>query len=193
MNYYTSDIHLGYKNKQWRPDGADELIIQKWNKKVTNADHVYILGDSGEFGSSKVNEATIQKLSILKGNKHLILGNHDEVKDARVKQLFVEITSYKELQDSFGGKNYHLVLSHFPILMWNGQHKGWILLYGHLHATDEEKIFQDSIKMLNEYFKYKELKGRKDCPPAVAYNMGCMLWDYEPVSLKEILSQNGNK
>jgi len=42
-----------------------------------------------------------------------------------------------------------VVVSHYPI-MWNGQHKGIILLSGHLHNTVEEKLFQQFLKEYNE-------------------------------------------
>ena len=77
--------------------------------------------------------------------------------------------------------------------MWPNQHRGSIMLYGHLHNTDEEKIFQQSLAMLNQYFSEKELKGYKDCPPARAFNVGCMLWNNEPVTLEEILASDEKK
>ena len=50
--YYTSDLHLGHKNIIRlcnRPFGSieemDNLLIERWNKKVKKEDTVYILGD----------------------------------------------------------------------------------------------------------------------------------------------------
>ena len=112
----------------------------------------------------------------------------------RIKQLFFEIYDYKEVQDAFDGNNYTLILSHYPILFWNGQHKGWIHLYGHLHNTDEEKIFRESLQRLNQYFDGKTKKGYKDCPEAKAFNVGAMMpgMDYIPRTLKEILEFNNS-
>lgn len=196
MNYYISDLHFFHKNVtnegsnfDHRPfDTMEEMhqyIKEKWNKKVTGADHVYILGDL----CWKENESAISLVSILKGQKTLVLGNHDNVKDSRYKQLFNEIVSYKELTDQIDGKQYHVVLSHFPIAFWNYQHKFTrdgnlqrkyaIQLYGHLHNSIEEEIFQNFIKQLNE----------KENIICEAYNVGCMLpyMGYEPRTLKEIL------
>ena len=196
MNYYISDLHFFHKNVtnegsnfDHRPfDTMEEMhqyIKEKWNKKVTGADHVYILGDL----CWKENESAISLVSTLKGQKTLILGNHDSVKDARYKQLFNDIVPYKELTDQIDGKQYHVVLSHFPIAFWNYQHKFTrdgnlqrkyaIQLYGHLHNSIEEEIFQNFIKQLNE----------KENIICEAYNVGCMLpyMDYQPRTLKEIV------
>lgn len=196
MNYYISDLHFFHKNVtnegsnfDHRPfDTMEEMhqyIKEKWNKKVTGADHVYILGDL----CWKENESAISFVSTLKGQKTMILGNHDSVKDARYKQLFNDIVPYKELTDQIDGKQYHVVLSHFPIAFWNYQHKFTrdgnlrrkyaIQLYGHLHNSIEEEIFQNFIKQLNE----------KENIICEAYNVGCMLpyMDYQPRTLKEIV------
>lgn len=79
------------------------------------------------FGS-RIRQKLIELVAKLKGRKVLIKGNHDDVSDYRYKQLFAEVCDYKEISDSFKGQSVKLVLSHYPILMWNGQHRGTILL-----------------------------------------------------------------
>ena len=81
MIYYTSDLHLGHANIIThcnRPfsavDEMDEVLIDNWNAKVTNADTVYVLGDL-MFRNKRPAEAY---LSRLKGRKHLVVGNHDK-------------------------------------------------------------------------------------------------------------------
>lgn len=81
---------------------------------------------------------------------------------------------------------------HYPILMWNGQHRGSILLYAHTHNTVEETFFQKCVKELNENKKLNVQQGK----PIRAINVGCMMpyMNYEPRTLKEILSaQNARK
>lgn len=190
MYYYTSDLHIGCTNKyEGRTLENDELLVTNWNHRVCNNDTVFILGDIARLGTNKDNEYACSIISKLKGNKIWIVGNHDTkgLKDNRVKQLFTEICDYKEITDNYNGINHNIVLSHYPILFWNGQHKGWIHLYGHLHNSDEEKVFQECLEKVNDYFIDKEMKGYTDCPKAQAYNVGAMLWNYEPKTLKEIM------
>lgn len=197
MNYFISDLHLFHKNVTEEGSNFDNrpfktleemhnTIKENWNNRITGADHVYILGDL----SWKENEDAIQFVSTLKGNKHLILGNHDRVVDQRYKQLFVEVVNYKEIKDRINGKEYHVIMSHFPIAFWNHQHhyrrdkqehKVWaVQLYGHVHNSAEEKYFQDFINKLNN-----------ECDiECLAKNVGCMLWDYTPRTLEEIISKN---
>lgn len=63
MNYYISDLHLLHENVPRfdnRPFDSiqqmQETIVNNWNRKVTNGDTVYILGDvsmRGEKNSCK--------------------------------------------------------------------------------------------------------------------------------------------
>lgn len=198
-NFYISDLHLFHKNVTAEGSNFDNrpfktleemhrIIKENWNDVITNADHVYILGDL----AWKSNEDAIQFISTLKGNKHLILGNHDSIKDQRYKQLFVEVCDYKECKDIVDGKEYYVVMSHFPIAFWNHQHhyrrdgqehKIWsINLYGHVHNSEEEKYFQEFIHRLNTEYKIE----------CIAKNVGCMMdyMDYTPRTLKEILEKN---
>lgn len=195
MNYYISDLHFFHKNVTGEGTNFDnrpfktmeemhKTIKQNWNNRVTGSDHVYILGDMCWLH----NESSISLASQLKGQKILVLGNHDNVKDQRYRQLFHEIVPYKELYDVIDGKQYSVVLSHYPIAFWNHQHintkdgnehRKWaIQLYGHVHNSVEERIFQMFIKSLNVTWNIK----------CEAYNVGCMMkyMDYTPRTLKEI-------
>lgn len=142
-----------------------------------------ILGDMAMRGK---NNALLALVAQLKGKKILFRGNHDDLSDYRYQRLFEEITDYREIADSFDGKTYKLCLMHYPILMWNGQHRGSILLYAHTHNTVEEAFFQKCVKELNENKKLNVQQGK----PIRAINVGCMMpyMGYEPRTLKEILS-----
>lgn len=103
-----------------------------------------------------------------------------------------EVDAYREISESFDGQSYKLCLMHYPILMWNGQHRGSILLYAHTHNTVEEAFFQKCVKELNENKKLNVQQGKS----IRAINVGCMMpyMNYEPRTLKEILSaQNARK
>ena len=77
MIFYTSDLHLGHANiirHCNRPfasvEEMDEVLIDNWNAKVTNADTVHILGDF-MFRNKRPPE---EYLFRLKGKKHLVVG-----------------------------------------------------------------------------------------------------------------------
>lgn len=199
MNYYISDLHLFHKNVTDEGSNFDNrpfktleemhrTIKERWNARITGADHVYILGDL----AWKENEDAISFVSTLCGNKHLVIGNHDRCKDQRYKQLFVEVVDYKEAKDVINGKEYSVVMSHFPLAFWNHQHRyrrdgeehrNWsVHLYGHVHNSVEEKCYQEFIQKLNDEYGIK----------CIAKNVGCMLpyMNYTPRTLKEIL-ENG--
>ena len=185
MNYYISDTHFfhkniaGGKNYDKRPyetlEEMHEDMKNKWNNVVTSADHVYILGDL----TWKATDEAIEFIKSLNGNKHLILGNHDFTHNNKLKKLFVEVVPYKEIKDKLDGIEYNLVLSHYPIMFWDRQHYGAIHLYGHVHNTREHFIYQDFISKLNYEYAF-------NCK---AYNVGCMFWNYTPVTLEQILKQ----
>ena len=196
MNYYISDMHLfcksqtqeGRLNFDNRPfKNTDEMhqhFLREWNSQITNGDTVYILGDMSLRGK---NDELIALVAQLKGKKILIKGNHDDLSDYRYKQLFYEICDYKEITDNIGGTAYKLVLCHYPILMWNGQHKGTILLYGHTHSSAEETFFQKCLAEMNDSEACQFRRPHEQI--FRAYNVGCMMpyMSFRPRTLKEIL------
>lgn len=163
-------------------------MVQNWNTIVTQKDDVWVLGDIGREGKKVDNEYLILKLALLKGRKHLIRGNHDLLKDARIAQQFVEVCDYKVIKDASCGHTKTVVLSHYPILMWEHQHKGAILLYGHTHNSEENKIYEEALQNLNIYFEERTKNGDKGCPPAIAINVGAMrpYMNWCPQSLKNL-------
>ena len=192
MNYYISDLHLFHVNAikfDNRPfegwEDMHETIKTKWNNKITNGDSVYIFGDIRFRGK---NENLIAYMSTLKGRKILIKGNHDDVSDYRYHQLFEEVCDYKEIHDSIAGRNYDLVLCHYPIFSWKKMGKGAILLYGHTHDSEEDAYYQRCLADMvhNDCRHVYQTDVR-------AINVGCMkAWmNYEPRSLKEILDYFG--
>ena len=197
MNYYISDLHFFHKNVTGEGSNFDgrpyamlaemhEDMKNRWNRKITNGDTVYILGDVSMRGRK---EALIALLSTLKGHKILIRGNHDDTSDLRYQRLYEEICDYKEITDLLEQETVHLVLSHYPIMMWKNQHWGWIHLYGHLHNGGEYRYFQRLLAEMNrENFEARIPKGQ----PIRAYNVGCMMsyMDYEPRTIAEIVRGN---
>ena len=192
MNYYISDLHIEHKNVTAEGTNFDgrpfqtleemhEEIVQRWNARIHNDDDVWLLGDT----AWKENETAISVVARLKGRKHAIKGNHCRFKDHRYTQLFTEICDYKEITDNHNGINYNLVLSHFPILAWNRQHKGAIHLYGHTHNSYDHELFQKCIAEMNEWYKEKDGERYK---PFYAYNVGAMFLDYAPRTLTEIIT-----
>lgn len=194
MNYYISDLHffcksqldnggVNFDRRSYKTlEEMHDDIKKRWNEKVTNGDRVFILGDISMRG---YNDNLVALVAQLKGQKVLVKGNHDDISDARYKQLFREICDYREVSDSFEGKTYKVVLSHYPILMWNGQHKGAILLYGHTHNSKEDVFFQKCIDEMNSENGILH----ENEPEITAINVGCMkeYMDYTPQTLKELL------
>ena len=193
-NYYIGDTHFGHKNvlkDDSRENGRDfvsieehdNLIIDNINKTVTPQDNLYFLGDVSWYNPKE----TAELLERIKcKNRYLLLGNHDRwAKDGRCKKMFQGIYDIKQLED----EGNHLILSHNPQMMWSGQHRGVIHLYGHLHNSLEENDYQEFLKELDNRIKVRDGDRYK---PLRSFNVGCMLdyMNYTPRPLKEIIVAN---
>ena len=195
MNYYISDLHFLHKNiiKHDFNNGGrkfdsieehDNLIIENINKIVTPQDNLYLLGD---ISWGTVGE-TIELLKRINCKGIFACkGNHDRpLKDGRVKKMFQGIYDIKQIEDN--GKQ--IIMSHYPQMMWNGQHRGVVHLYAHLHNSKEEADYQEFLKELDKRIKERDGDRYK---PLQAFNVGAMLWDYTPRTLEEIIEANKEK
>lgn len=172
MNYYISDMHLGHRNVlrfDDRPfenvEEMDGALITNWNAKVTKDDDVWILGD---FSYCSDREASFY-LKQLKGRKHLIIGNHDKI--LLESQSALDYLESVERLQHIKDRNYNVIMCHFPLATWNGISRGSYHIYGHIHNDR------------NEVFEF--MKKRKQ-----ALNAGCMINNYEPVTLEELIENN---
>lgn len=172
MIYYIADLHFGHENVirfDNRPfsssDEMDKIIIENWNKKVKPDDTVYILGDVS-LGFRHKPEWYISQLA---GHKILISGNHDGyiLKNPETRKLFDEIYQILEVNDN----GRRVVLCHYPLAEWPGYFRGVYHVYGHIHVQ-----------------KNRAYEFMKDEP--MALNAGCMINNYVPVSLDELISNN---
>lgn len=171
MNYYTSDWHLQHANAlkfDYRPFNTtqqmEECLIRNWNARVQPQDTVYILGD---FSFSKNVAEWNNILAKLKGNKVFIQGNHDYVLHKVDKSLVQGVYNLLQISD-FGRK---VIMCHYPMAIWNCSHHGSIHLYGHVHNHEEALLRHPILQNLEN-----------------AYNVGCMNFNYTPVTLDEIIA-----
>lgn len=179
---FIGDLHFGHQNAlafDNRPfysvENNDKTLIENWNNTVNITDMTYVLGDVSYHNVTK----TIDIFNQLNGLKTLIIGNHCQkfMKNKQFRDLFLETVYYKELDIGNGKK---LILSHYPIVAFNGQFRGNIHLYAHVHNTPQWNMI--------EHFKRitEEERGKGTCR---MFNTGCMLdyMGYTPRTLDEIL------
>ena len=144
--YFIGDLHLGHKSI-CKFSGAlrggcttieehDAWIMEQWNSTVNKNDLIYVMGDVA-FDKDR-----LPLLKRMKGNKHLILGNHDKFSLNHYKPFFNKIHGFEK----YKGKAW---LSHAPIHpgslrdLWN--------IHGHLHSSglDDSRYVCVSVEALN--------------------------------------------
>lgn len=177
MIFYIGDMHLGHKNVieyDGRPfstiDEMDKVLIENWNRKVNDEDHVYIIGDFVYRSGYK----SSYYLKQLKGHKHLIVGNHDlcTLEDENAMTYFESVEKLGYVNDD-GRK---VVMCHYPLAEWKGcrrEKNPSYHVYSHIHNRH------------NEISRFMDRREN-------ALNVGCMINNYEPCTLEE-LEKNNNR
>ena len=180
---FTGDLHLGHENViqfDGRPfetvDEMDAEIIRRWNNKVDKGDLVYVLGDMIWKARNDDAPGIIKSLN---GQIILIKGNHDRfLHNAKAKAALAGIKDYDDICVTLeDGTTRRCILSHYFIPMYIGHRHQAIHLHAHSHFSDEADFEVDFAEQLN----------RMGCRNEI-YNVGCMYWNFEPVTLDEILA-----
>lgn len=135
--WFISDTHFFHANilkftdsegKRIRPfnslEEMHEYIIARWNGVVKDTDKVYHLGDVTFQYHKGFNEL----MSRLKGQKRLILGNHDKIKGTELLRWFEKVELWK------GFKEWNFTATHIP-LMLQSLRDGAYCVHGHVHQN----------------------------------------------------------
>jgi calcineurin-like phosphoesterase family protein len=185
MIYFTSDLHIGHSNiliYDKRPfasvEEMNESLVANWNATVTDEDTVYFLGDFSM--SDQIARIYMPKLN---GKIIWVCGNHDPVfprtgKKAKKREEHLQFffKNSKVVSVSVGPvciqhNGVSIKMSHFPYHneyadaryaeYYPRRGKEELLLHGHVHISHKRK---DNM-----------------------INVGCMHWDYKPVSIDKLL------
>lgn len=176
--FFTSDTHFFHKNiikYCERPfdcvEEMNEELVKNWNSVVPEDGVVFHLGDVSLTASPRELKSLLDRLN---GTKHLIIGNHEN--DALSKQDIREIWKgihdvaeifIKDEEITYGEQ--HIVMCHYPMIVWNGSHRGSWQLFGHVHGGLSNK---------------GEIKH-----PASSLDVGVDCHDYRPLSYQEVKEQ----
>lgn len=183
-NFYISDLHFGHEaiiRMDRRPFSdvkeMEDTIVTRWNERVQFRDKVYILGDFCTGGYKDWQRI----LRRLKGEKVLVLGNHDiKSPPTELRREFAGIHDYMEIEDN----GRRVILCHYPLMFYkHAPNPNWYMLCGHVHVSAE----YDCLEALKKDLRENRYPGIHNL--AQIYNCGCMLpyMDYTPRTLDEIV------
>ena len=181
--FFTGDMHFGHEkaiafdNRPFQTvEEMDAELIRRWNRKVGPEDTVYVLGDLIWKSRNKDAAGIIRSLN---GRIVLIKGNHDIfIRDDEAREALAEVKDYDDIYVTLeDGSEKRCILSHYFIPMYDGHWHGAIHLHAHSHFSDEADLEVDFAKTLFIMEVPNEI-----------YNVGCMYWGYEPVTLDEIIA-----
>lgn len=134
--FVTADPHFDHENiiKYCdRPfinrEQMNHVLTKNWNSVVSDEDIVYVIGD---FTLSSKKERVREILSLLKGRKFLVMGNHDYMSVAD----YID-AGFEKVYDEAIIINEFIILSHYPMFMT--YHMPYFNVYGHVHNHPEHK------------------------------------------------------
>lgn len=167
--FFWSDTHFNHECKHWALplwkargfssiEEHNECLIERWNSTVSANSTMFHLGDfafgfnASETFKSVINRVNFSTLYVMPGNhnsgwKQLFELQRNNVWNISSNKRVIFIPNYVE---SFIN-NTLVVMSHYPILSFNGQSKGSFCLYGHVHGnlnkTDIGKIYSNAFSL----------------------------------------------
>lgn len=145
-HWFTADTHFGHRNilnlGEGRPFASieehDEALIDNWNARVRAHDVVHHLGDVSFLDPAR----TEAILSRLKGRIHVVIGNHDRkghlqryLEAGLITSVGTLVNVHVQLGTDSRDGHQVVVLCHYPLLTWEGAHRGTWMLHGHCHGT----------------------------------------------------------
>jgi calcineurin-like phosphoesterase family protein len=162
--FFIADTHFGddsilrYENRPFRNiHDMDNSIISNWNNTVSDNDTVFLLGDFSAYQDEKL----INLCTLLKGNKFLVMGNHDTKKEEYYYKCgFKGAYRFPIIYNDFW------ILSHEPLYI--NSNMPYTNIFGHVHNSP----------------LYKDFSNQSFCVSAERIN-------YTPLEFNEIKSKMG--
>lgn len=176
--FFTSDTHffhnniIKYTNRPFKNvNEMNEELIKRWNSVVPKDGIVFHLGDV----SLTAKEGDLHNiLSKLNGTKYLIVGNHEQnvLESELIMKHFEDIVDLAEItikdEEITYGKQ-QIVMCHYPMVVWNGSHRGSWQLFGHVHGMLSNKgVIQH---------------------PVTSMDVGVDCHNYTPISYQQVKEQ----
>ena len=180
MRYYIADCHFYHRNLLTEMDNRgfesveqmNEVMIEKWNKKVHAHDEVVILGDLS-LGSG---QETNQILCRLKGKLYFDTSR------------FVWIKDYAEIHDN----KRKILLMHYPVFCYNGQFRRGAdgtpltyMLHGHIHKSEDQVLVDRFCTETRAMMRKNAHQETAQPVPCQMINCFSMYSDYMPLTLEE--------
>jgi calcineurin-like phosphoesterase family protein len=171
QTFFTSDTHfddeygLSYFNRPFQSmDEMNAVLVEKWNRVVTEDDTVYHLGD---FTLDDIDHFT-KWVNQLNGNINILPGSHDQawLRDFLPRprvQVLPPLVSLEFPELSSGQDPQVLVLCHYSMQVWDRSNQGAWHLFGHSHG---------------------KLKGI-----GLSFDVGVDCTDFMPLSLEKVASK----
>lgn len=179
--FVISDTHFNHKNILTFTDEAgkifrdfasveemNELMVENWNKTVSDSDIVYHLGDV-YFGSDVEADKI---LSRLKGRKRLLLGNHDDGKDRVLHKHFQKIGLWRMFPE------FKVLLTHVPV------HESNLKIYAVEDGTYQEG---DVAKVQKKFINLHGHIHQNESPPEHYVNCCVEKQNYTPKAIEDLL------
>lgn len=164
MKFYTADIHIDHANIIKYCNRPFKDVAEMYNTIIERWNKKVRPHDTvyilGDTSFSKKDFKFL--MAKLNGVKYVLVGNHD-AKGLQCMNLPHVI--FCPLIYRIKDHKTNLVLCHYPIHEWPGYYKKALHLHGHTHGTIGASFREG------------------------AYDVGMDLWNYEPVTLDEILNR----
>lgn len=201
--FFTSDTHFGHANIIRfckRPfenvEEMNEVLIENWNKVVSDDDTVFHLGDFA-FGGSNVWKEIIPRL---KGHINLIIGNHDR---KNLRQGYMSFFDMVVPQLQIEIEDTSIYLNHYPFLCYGGSYRGVWQLFGHVHSgpgADGLDISRLRVLLPTQYdvgvdnnnftpISYREVKNKIEAQKNESLDRQGMEFNLTPLEFRDLLSK----
>ena len=130
--FMIGDLHLGHKNIMGFGqrdftciEDHNEAIVQAWNTVVGKRDIVWVLGDVC------MDMKDMPLFDRMRGDKRLILGNHDRFDIQVYARYFNGVGAFE--------KRYGVIMTHIPIHPGELQYRTWRWnVHGHIHDIKKQ-------------------------------------------------------